>query len=342
MEQIEKAILHNGFNGEARAEELIAEGKTRRLLIVTHGENFHADDVMAYAVLNELFREAEFVRTRDPEIIEQADIVFDVGMEYDPSRHRYDHHQRVGSPMRQLNDGTETPYSSAGLIWRFFGRNYLRSIGVTNRKLENILWSRTDEVLFSVIDAMDNGLQKGRPPGIIDVISSYNLSWDEDNSDEAIMTQFLDASRIAGDFLINMIKRFHGAERARIIVLDVLMNSPEDDILVLPAAMPFKTVLQDSPVKFVIMPDSKTGNYQIQSVPQDTIYENKALLPKRWRGLANEELQCTSMLPDAVFVHRNGFFGVAGSIETAMIMAREGVRESEKDAKYAEMEAMNV
>lgn len=342
MEKIEKAALHNGFNGEARAEELIIESKTRPLLIATHGENFHADDVLAYAVLNELFRDSELVRTRDPEILAKADIVFDVGMEFDPTRHRYDHHQRVGSPMRQLNDGTETPYSSAGLIWRFFGRNYLRSIGVTNRKLENILWSRTDEVLFSVVDAMDNGLQKGRAPGIIDVISSYNLSWDEDNSDDSIMTQFVDASRIASDFLLNMIKRFHGAERARIIVLDALMKSPSDDILILPAAMPFKTILQDSPVKFVVMPDAKTGNYQIQSVPQGTIYENKALLPTRWRGLAGADLESASMLPDAIFVHRNGFFGVAGSIDTALIMAREGVREAERDSKYSEMEMNNV
>lgn len=342
MEKIETAVLHNGFNGEARAQELINKSKNSNLIIVTHGENFHADDVLAYAVLKEVFPDAQLIRTRDLEIIEDADIVFDVGMEYDPVRHRYDHHQRVGTPMRQNNDDTETPYSSAGLIWRFFGRNYLRAIGVKNRKLENILWSRTDDVVFSVVDAMDNGLQKGRPPGIIDVISSYNLSWDEDNSDEALMMQFSDAARVAGDYLVNIIKKFYGAERARAVVLDTLMKSPQDDILILPESMPFKSVLQDTPVKFVVMPDMKTGNYQIQSVPQDTIYENKALLPVRWRGLAGYELQSSSMLPDAVFVHRNGFFGVAGSIDTAMIMAREGVRESEKEAKYQKMEEQYV
>lgn len=337
-----KIETYNGFNGEARAVQLIAESNTRKILIVTHGENFHADDVIAHSVLKEIFQDnAEFVRTRDPEIIEQADIVFDVGMVYDPSRHRYDHHQREGSPVRHLNDGGETPYSSAGLIWRFFGRNYLRAIGVTNRKLENILWSRCDEVLFSVVDAMDNGLQKGRPPGIIDVISSYNLSWDEDNSDEAIMRQFLDASKIAGDFLINMIKRFHGAERARIIVLDALANSDGDEILVLPAAMPFKTILSDKPVKFVVMPDVKTGNFQVQSVPgETTIYENKALLPKAWRGLAGEELIEATGLTDAVFVHRNGFFAVAGSKESALDMARAGIVESEKERQYRAMEMM--
>ena len=38
--------------------------------------------------------DAEIVRTRDPEKLAACDIVVDVGGEYDPQRHRYDHHQR--------------------------------------------------------------------------------------------------------------------------------------------------------------------------------------------------------------------------------------------------------
>ena len=39
-------------------------------------------------------QDAEIVRTRDPEKLAACDIVVDVGGEYDPQRHRYDHHQR--------------------------------------------------------------------------------------------------------------------------------------------------------------------------------------------------------------------------------------------------------
>lgn len=39
-------------------------------------------------------QEAEIVRTRDPEQLAACDVVVDVGGEYDPRRHRYDHHQR--------------------------------------------------------------------------------------------------------------------------------------------------------------------------------------------------------------------------------------------------------
>ena len=34
-------------------------------------------------------------RTRDPKVLEQCDVVVDVGGVYDPDTHRYDHHQRL-------------------------------------------------------------------------------------------------------------------------------------------------------------------------------------------------------------------------------------------------------
>lgn len=332
------------FNGEDRAAALIEKSKETPLLIATHNECFHPDDVMAYAVLSEVFPTAELVRTRDPEIIDKADIVFDVGMVFDAKTHRYDHHQREGAPLRVYPDGSEMPYSSAGLIWRFFGRDFLRCIGVTNRKLENVLWSRTDDVLFGVIDAQDNGLQgtptqKGKPPGIIDVISSYNLSWDEDNSDESIDHQFVEASKVAGEYLINMIKRFNGSEKARMVVMNCLENSHRDDIILLPTAMPFKTTLANTPVQFVIMHDNKSGNYQVQCVPNESIYDPKSLLPRRWRGLSDNELSQSSSIKDAVFVHRNGFFGVAKTLDAAVKMAEAGIEESRKDKRYKEMES---
>lgn len=39
-------------------------------------------------------QDAEVVRTRDPQRLAQCNVVVDVGGEYDPERHRYDHHQR--------------------------------------------------------------------------------------------------------------------------------------------------------------------------------------------------------------------------------------------------------
>lgn len=41
-----------------------------------------------------MLQDYEIVRTRDPAELAKCDIVVDVGGEFDPKRHRYDHHQR--------------------------------------------------------------------------------------------------------------------------------------------------------------------------------------------------------------------------------------------------------
>lgn len=39
-------------------------------------------------------QDAEIIRTRDPAQLAECDVVVDVGGEFDPKKHRYDHHQR--------------------------------------------------------------------------------------------------------------------------------------------------------------------------------------------------------------------------------------------------------
>ncbi|KAK2102094.1 UPF0160 protein myg1, mitochondrial [Saguinus oedipus] len=107
--------------------------------------------------------DAEIVRTRDPEKLASCDIVVDVGGEYDPERHRYDHHQssfplsplpvstgtaqRKGTSdlstkpgswqkrsftetMSSLSPGKpwQTKLSSAGLIYLHFGHKLLAQL----------------------------------------------------------------------------------------------------------------------------------------------------------------------------------------------------------------------
>jgi uncharacterized UPF0160 family protein len=80
--------------------------------IVTHNGNFHADDVFSIAAFKCIFSSFKLIRTRDFDIIAKADIVIDVGGEYDPEAGRFDHHQRGGAGERENG----IPYSSFGLI----------------------------------------------------------------------------------------------------------------------------------------------------------------------------------------------------------------------------------
>ena len=64
--------------------------------IGTHNGAFHVDEILACAMLKKLpeYADSEIIRTRDPKILDECDIVVDVGGVFDPKTHRYDHHQK--------------------------------------------------------------------------------------------------------------------------------------------------------------------------------------------------------------------------------------------------------
>lgn len=85
--------------------------------VITHDSAFHADDVMAVAMLRYAGFEFELIRTRDAEILKDsvADpkvLVLDVGAVYDPENLNFDHHQDMSLQ------------SAAGLIFESF-KNFI-------------------------------------------------------------------------------------------------------------------------------------------------------------------------------------------------------------------------
>ena len=106
--------------------------------LVTHSGYFHADDVCAAAVLQTIMPEAGIVRTRDASLIrayEKQAITFDVGGRCDPAAGYFDHHM---SGARERAYGVV--YSSFGLIWQAYGRDYLRALDIEEVFIEDS-WS---------------------------------------------------------------------------------------------------------------------------------------------------------------------------------------------------------
>jgi len=66
---------------------------------------FHCDESLACFLLHQTkeFRNSKIIRSRDPKIIDNGDIVVDVGSIYNPSKYRFDHHQREFN--ETMNDG---------------------------------------------------------------------------------------------------------------------------------------------------------------------------------------------------------------------------------------------
>ena len=102
-----------------------------RPLIGTHDGHFHCDEALACAMLQmtEEFAGAAVCRTRNKDRLAQCNIVVDVGAEYDPERYRFDHHQlSFAGTMTTPEAEYKTRLSSAGLVYKHFGRAVVRKL----------------------------------------------------------------------------------------------------------------------------------------------------------------------------------------------------------------------
>lgn len=65
--------------------------------IGTHSGTFHCDEILACYLLSKHpdFAGHKVLRTRDQSLLDQCDIVVDVGNVFDPSKKRFDHHQNT-------------------------------------------------------------------------------------------------------------------------------------------------------------------------------------------------------------------------------------------------------
>ncbi len=282
--------------------------------IVTHNGNFHADDVFSIAVFKNILPSFELIRTRDLSTIAKADIVVDVGGEYDPETDRFDHHQRGGAGERENG----IPYSSFGLIWQKYGIEMCQG----NQELANAV----DGGLVSTIDAIDCGHVSGVQEGISlsQTIGMFNPTWEEDSDIDECFDEAVDfASRV----LIRFIAVAKSGLNAKAIVQKAIENADDPRVIVLEKYTPWKkTVVNLSDEALFVVYPSQTGEWRIQSVPsQLNTFENRKALPKAWAGLSDEALQGVTGLDDAMFCHNGRFIAGTKSFESVMKMAAMAV-----------------
>ena len=111
---------------------------------ITHSGRFHVDDVISTIFLSKIIDNVILLRA--PTIGNKDvknKIVYDIGLG------EFDHHQKNRNGQR--NNGIF--YSSIGLLWRKFGKEYLKKIGV---KYIDKTFEYMDKELIQNIDATDN------------------------------------------------------------------------------------------------------------------------------------------------------------------------------------------
>jgi uncharacterized UPF0160 family protein len=278
--------------------------------IATHNGNFHADDVFSIAALKYIFSSFKLIRTRDLELIAKADVVIDVGGEYDPETDRFDHHQRGGAGERDNG----IPYSSFGLVWQKYGVEICQG----NQDVANAV----DAGLVSTIDAIDCGHGEGVYDGISlsQTISMFNPTWQEDSHFDTCFDEAVDfASRVLTRFIASA----NGGISAKTIVAKAIENAQDPRVIVLEKYTPWKRTVHalSTEALYMVYP-SQTGQWRIQTVPVEPgSFDDRKPLPKEWAGLSDKALQDATGIDDAMFCHNGLFIAGAESFESTMKMA---------------------
>ena len=278
--------------------------------VVTHNGNFHADDVFSIAALKSILPSLKLIRTRDSDIIAKADIVVDVGGEYDAETGRFDHHQRGGAGERENG----IPYSSFGLIWQKYGLEICQG----NQDVAKAV----DSGLVSKIDAIDCGHVEGIYDGISlsQTIGMFNPTWQEDSHFDSCFDEAVD---FAARVLTRFIASANGGISAKAVVAKAIEEADDPRVIVLEKYTPWKRTVDtlSKEALYVVYP-SQTGQWRIQTVPVELgSFENRKSLPKQWAGLSDKALQEVTGIDDAMFCHNGLFIAGAESFASTMNMA---------------------
>jgi hypothetical protein len=89
-------ILKNTILFRKMSKESCKIMKIAEKTIGTHSGVFHCDELLACWMLKQLpeYRASKILRTRDQKLLDQCEIVVDVGGEYSVENKRFDHHQK--------------------------------------------------------------------------------------------------------------------------------------------------------------------------------------------------------------------------------------------------------
>ncbi|MBA6336611.1 MYG1 family protein [Colwellia sp. BRX8-7] len=290
------------------------------ITIATHNGNFHADDVFSIAALKHIFPNFNLIRTRNLEVIGKADLVIDVGGEYNADAGRFDHHQRGGAGERENG----IPYSSFGLVWQKYGLEICQG----NQDVANAV----DAGLVSTIDAIDCGYTEGASKGInqgislSQTISMFNPTWQEDSHFDSC---FDEAVEFATRILTRFIASANGGISAKEIVAKAIENAEDPRVIVLDKYTPWKRTVHalSAQALYMVYP-SGSGPWRIQTVPVEPgSFEDRKSLPQAWAGLSDDALKAVTGIDDAMFCHNGLFIAGAESFESTMKMAAIALQE---------------
>ncbi|KAK3383942.1 metal-dependent protein hydrolase [Lasiosphaeria ovina] len=334
--------------------------------IGTHNGHFHADEALAVYMLRQhipAYSGARLVRTRDPKLLDECHTVVDVGGEYEPARHRYDHHQRS---FATTFPDRPTKLSSAGLVYLHFGREIVarRLAAPEDSEQVGLIWRKIYESFVEALDAHDNGISAYDPAALAaagiekrfsdgaftlgSVVGRLNPNWNDPVPDDPVAAHAaedkrfeLASQRIGEEFDRDLDYYTQAWLPAREIVAGAFAARPEFDaegrIMVLQGqSAPWKDHLysleeqsqEAGKVLYVLYPEKPTpdAKWRLQCVPNSKdSFQSRKPLPEVWRGFRDDKLDEISGINGCAFVHAAGFIGGNKSFGGALAMAKKAL-----------------
>ncbi|MEZ4315947.1 MAG: MYG1 family protein [Myxococcota bacterium] len=287
-------------------------------VLATHSGPFHADDVMATALVRVFVDPATtVVRTRDPERLAPADIVVDVGGVFDPATQRFDHHQATYTG----------PRSSAGMVL-----DWLEASG----RMSESLASTLRDGLMEYLDAVDNGRIAPKSdvpcfPRIVDaLVQSAELGGPAEPPGGVGFDAMFEKAVTVGTWFLEGLQAGHvKIEQARNVVRTAMDEAREAgrNVLFLDAYYSWKAPYfelggAEHPTEFVLFPGTDDTWRIIAIPPQLGDFGQKRSLPASWAGLTDEALEAACGVPGAVFCHKNRFIAVFRTRDGALTALR--------------------
>lgn len=276
------------------------------LRAATHSGPFHADDVLAWALLRAFAPwPLRLVRTRDDAEISASDVVFDVGAVYDPAAMRFDHHQHSYTG----------PWSSAGMVL-----DWLRGAGHLQERHASFL----RETIVDYVDDVDNGRREPEPgrPCFARIVEAYNRGNQTLADYDAAFGR---AADMALDLLRGLSADHAERESARAVVLEAMRSAEAQgsNLILLLDYVRWKPAYFEAggakhPTEWVIHP-GMDGSWRVLAIPPvENSFGQKRPLPAAWAGLTDGALEAATGVPGARFCHKNLFIAVFETFDGLM------------------------
>lgn len=307
--------------------------------LVTHDGIFHADEIVATAILK-LLGGFGPERTRKIEKNDESLLLFDVGCEYNPEKHKFDHHQKdFDLWWFDEEDRKLCKMATAGIIWEHFGRAYVERVLTSSKYVQG---EKFTECIHNIlrrfiffVDAIDVGrsdlvIPEGDFQDTFSMVISSLNTLDAYDVEGDQRKNFQMAVTITNAFLSQKIINEWNKKNFAALMKQAVSACYGKPILILEKAGAWiEYVLnhwgETEYFKLAIYPSGET--YRVQSFPKfpEARQSIRCPAPEGWRGMRDEGLQKLTEIPEALFVHDTGFIGGTKTKDAAIRMAEKWI-----------------